>query len=198
LLFQTGYLTVEERRFRGDTVNYVLRMPNLEVREAFYLGIIAELTENVDYTETAYWQIKDSLETGDLQKMLSVLRSLFASIPYQLHISREAYYHSLFIALLNVFGFKADAEVSTATGRIDAVLELGDRIYIIEFKYRDCPPDAAPDTRAKLMESALEEGISQIKGKGYHNKYASCGKTVCLAAFAFLGRDDIEMRAEMN
>jgi len=53
LLFQTGYLTVDERRFRGDSESYVLRMPNLEVREAFYLGIIAEFTENVDYTETA-------------------------------------------------------------------------------------------------------------------------------------------------
>jgi len=46
LLFQTGYLTVDEKRFRGDSENYVLRLPNLEVREAFYMNILAEFTES--------------------------------------------------------------------------------------------------------------------------------------------------------
>ena len=33
-------------------------------------------------------------------------------------------YHSIFIAVMNVLGFKIDAEVSVSKGRIDAVLEL--------------------------------------------------------------------------
>ena len=198
LLFQTGYLTVEERRRRGDPESYVLRMPNLEVREAFYLGIIAEFTENVDYAETAYWRIKDSLKTGDLEIMLSVLRSLFASIPYQLHISRESYYHSIFIALMNVLGFDLGAEVSTATGRIDAVLDLGDKVYVMEFKYRDCPPEATAEDKAALFQEALEEGINQIKDRGYSKKYSASGKKIYHAAFAFLGRDNIEMMVEIQ
>ena len=198
LLFQTGYLTVGERRFRGDSESYVLRMPNLEVREAFYMSIVAEFTEKGGQpTETAYWRIRDSLEAGDLEQVLSVLKSLFASIPYQLHIRREAYYHSIFIALMNVLGFDWGTEVSTATGRIDAVLELDDKVYIVEFKYRDCPPDATPEAKAELFQKSLDEGIRQIKDKGYGKKYSAGGKKVYHAAFAFLGRDDIEMKVEM-
>jgi hypothetical protein len=198
LLFQTGYLTVGEKRFRGDSESYLLRMPNLEVREAFYLGIIAEFTENIDNTETAYWRIKDSLEKGDLENMLLVLKSLFASIPYQLHIRREAYYHSIFIALMNVLGFECSAEVSTATGRIDAVLELEDKVYIVEFKYKDCPPDATPEEKAEMFRKSLAEGIAQMKDKGYSKKYSTCGKKIYQAAFAFLGKDDVEMKVEMQ
>ena len=198
LLFQTGYLTIEERRFRGDSESYVLRMPNLEVKEAFYLGIIAEFTENIDYTETAYWRIKESLEEGDLERMLLILRSLFASIPYQLHIRREAYYHSIFIALMNVLGFSLSAEESTSTGRIDAVLELDDKVYIIEFMYRDCSPEATPEAKAKLFQEALDEGINQIKNMGYSKKYSASDKKVYHVAFAFLGRDDIEMTVEVQ
>jgi len=50
-------------------------MPNLEVREAFYLNIIAEFTENEDYAESAYWRIKDSLKAGDLRGVLEILRN---------------------------------------------------------------------------------------------------------------------------
>ena len=199
LLFQTGYLTVEERRFRGDSVNYLLRMPNLEVREAFYMNILAEFTERGgQLTETAYWRIKDSLEAGDLGNIVSVLKSLFASIPYQLHISREAYYHSIFIALMRVLGFEMDAEVSTSTGRIDAVLELGDKVYIMELKYIDCAPDAAPEEKRAIFDKALDEGMRQIEDRGYARRFEGSGKTVYKAALAFLGRDDIEMRVERD
>ena len=198
LLFQTGYLTVDERRFRGDSENYLLRMPNLEVREAFYMNIVAEFTESGgQVTETAYWRIKDSLDAGDLKNMLSILRSLFASIPYHLHISREAYYHSLFIALMSVLGFEMYAELSTSTGRIDAVLELDDKVYVMEFKYVDCPLETAPEAKAELSEVALAEGLSQIRDRGYCKRYSASGKMVYQAAFAFLGRDDVYMKVEM-
>jgi len=43
LLFQTGYLTVKETRFEGVKESYLLKIPNLEVREALYMNIIADL-----------------------------------------------------------------------------------------------------------------------------------------------------------
>ena len=130
--------------------------------------------------------------------MLELLRALFASIPYQLHINREAYYHSIFFAIMSVLGFDMDAEVQTSKGRIDAVLELGDKVYIMEFKYKDCVPDADPDSKQMLFDEALEEGMRQIKSRGYWEKYEGSGKSVYQAAFAFLGRDSIEMRVEMR
>jgi hypothetical protein len=45
ILFQAGYLTVDEVRYLGATESYLLKIPNQEVREAFYLNIVAEFTE---------------------------------------------------------------------------------------------------------------------------------------------------------
>ncbi|MCL1808955.1 MAG: ATP-binding protein [Clostridiales bacterium] len=197
LLFQTGYLTVKETRLHRGPESYLLGIPNLEVREALNMNIIAEFTEKGDdHAETAYWRIKESLDAGNLDGMLGILKALFASIPYQLHIDREAYYHSIFYAVMNVLGFDTDVEVSTAKGRIDATLELEDAVYVMEFKYKDCGPDASDEARQRLAETALQEGMKQIKDRGYAKKYEGSGKKVYLAVFAFLGRDDIEMRVE--
>ena len=138
--------------------------------------------------------MKDSLRADDLQTMLSILRSLFSSIPYQLHVKHEHYYHSILYAVLNLLGFDIAAEVSVSGGSIDAVLELDGKVYIFEFKYEKCEQDLSPEEKRKLFDKALEEGMSQIESRGYANKYAGSGKEIIKAAFAFLGRDDIEMR----
>ena len=137
--------------------------------------------------------MNEALQTGNLQGMLVILRSLFASIPYELHIGREAYYHSIFYAIMNVLGFDMDVETSVSGGRVDAVLEQSDKVYVMEFKYMDCPPDTAPSDKQKLFEQALDSGMRQIESRGYAKKYAGGGKSIYKAAFAFLGRDDIEM-----
>ena len=198
LLFQTGYLTVKEvipEDVMGTTTSYILKMPNLEVREAFNLHILSVFTtQGGDSTLTAYWSIKKALQSGELQQMRDILKSLFAAIPYYLHINREAYYHSIFYAIMNLLGFEVSVEIATSMGRIDATLEHGDRVYIIEFKYKDCPQDADEETKRTLFDKALDEGEKQIKDMGYADKYSGSSKQVIQAAFAFLGRDDIEMR----
>ena len=87
-----------------------------------------------------------------------------------------------------------DAEVSVSKGRIDAVLELDDKVYIVEFKYKDCKQGISEKDKRDIAEAALDEGLNQIKDRGYHKKYIGCGKTIYHVAFVFLGRDDIEMR----
>ena len=199
LLFQTGYLTIQETRIPDDTASYLLKIPNLEVREALYMNIIAVFTEKGEvFTEATYRKVKESLKAGDPQNVLTLLKSLFAAIPYQLHIDREAYYHSIFFAVMNVLGFDMEAEVSTAKGRVDAVLELEDKVYVMEFKYVDCEPDASDEVKNNLFATALWEGMRQIIERGYSNKYLGSGKTIYQAAFAFLGKDDIEMRVEVS
>ena len=197
LLFQAGYLTVKEVLYETVMPIYALGIPNSEVREAFNLHILAELTESGGaYARSACRRIHESLSTGDLEGMLLVMRGLFASIPYQLHISHESYYHSIVYALISALGFYMDAEVSVSGGRIDAVLEFGDKVYVIEFKYESCNPDATPEQKQKLSEKALDSGVKQIRDKGYADKYAGSGKAIYHVAFVFLGRDNIEMRVE--
>ena len=127
--------------------------------------------------------------------MLETMRSLFASIPYQIHMKHEYYYHSIFYAIMNLLGFSFDAEVAVSGGRIDAVLELADKVYIIEFKYEKCESDASLEEKQKLFDAALNAGMKQIADRGYEKKYTGSRKEIHQAAFAFLGRDGIEMRS---
>ena len=197
LLFQTGYLTVKKAMIDQRPAAFRLGIPNYEVRVAFNLHLLTEFVEKGgNFTESAYRRINKALEDGDLQGMLDQLKGLFASIPYELHIKHESYYHSIFLATMNLLGFDVDAEVSVSGGRVDAVLELGDKVYVMEFKYAHCSKDTPPEEKRTLFDEALEQGLQQIKSRGYADKYAGSGKTVHLAAFAFLGRDDIELRME--
>ncbi|MCL2046048.1 MAG: ATP-binding protein [Oscillospiraceae bacterium] len=197
LLFQTGYLTVKEVIFQDGPSVYRLDIPNLEVREAFTMQLLSELTESGEtLADISYRGMKDALQLGELTKMLELLRSLFASIPYELHVKAEAYYHSIFYVVMTLLGFDMDVEVSTSRGRIDAVLELDDKVYVIELKYEDCPRDASNETKRGLFDKALMEAMEQINNKGYADKFQSSGKEIYKAAFAFLGRDEIEMLVE--
>ena len=195
-MFQTGYLTVKEIIYPvseyGLPREYLLEIPNREVREAFFNQLTAGLTENEQiFTTSTFREIRKALSNGDLQSLLDMLKSLFASIPYQLHVSKEAYYHSIFFSVMKVLGFKINAEVSVANGRIDAELELDNKVYVFEFKYCGCPPEADEEEKRKISAEALKQGMKQITDRGYANKYS--GKTVYQAAFAFLGRDNVEM-----
>ncbi|MCS7279996.1 MAG: AAA family ATPase, partial [Thermodesulfobacteriaceae bacterium] len=84
LLFQTGYLTVKryEPSLRGLT--YYLSYPNREVKIAlneslasFYIG------EEVGITSQLGERLVKDLSVGQVEGMEKVLRSLFASIPYE-------------------------------------------------------------------------------------------------------------------
>ena len=197
LLFQTGYLTVKEITTYCDTSpDYLLEIPNLEVREAFFEQLTAGFTEQESiFTTDVYRQIRKALETCDLQKILDVLKSLFAAIPYQLHVDAEAYYHSIFFSVMTVLGFEIDAEVSVSKGRIEAALELGDKVYVFEFKYVAYPAEADENEKRKLSEKALGQGMKQIADRGYADRYRGSGKAICQAVFVFLGKDDIEMES---
>jgi hypothetical protein len=95
---------------------------------------------------------------------------------------------------MTVLGFDIETEVAVSKGRIDAVLDFGGNIYVMEFKYVKCAPGAGAEEKAKLTEKALDDGMAQLRSKGYHEKYIGSGKPIYQAAFAFLGRDEIEMR----
>jgi len=40
--------------------------------------------------------LRDCLENDDIEGFINIIRALFVKIPYNLHIKKEAYYHSLF------------------------------------------------------------------------------------------------------
>jgi hypothetical protein len=119
------------------------------------------------------------LFSGDVSAFEISLRELFAHIPYQVHIPREAYYHSLFLVWLNLLGFEIQAEVSTDIGRIDAVWTWKERVIIAEIKF----------SLNGCTSSLIEAAFAQMRKNRYYERYRSSAKRTALLAVAFTRRD---------
>ncbi len=182
LLFQTGYLTVKsvaKNRF-GEQLKYTMGIPNEEVRQSMMEHLVSNYAAcSVSETSTIRNRMMQELFDGDVSALEQSMKALFARIPYQLHIPREAYYHSLLLLWLNLLGFEVQGEVSTDKGRIDAVWTWEERVVVAEVKYADDGP----------TEPLLQEALSQIHDRRYFERYAGSNKRIALLAIAFAGRD---------
>ncbi|MDR1918257.1 MAG: PD-(D/E)XK nuclease domain-containing protein, partial [Tannerellaceae bacterium] len=107
------------------------------------------------------------------------MQEMFARIPYQLHIPREAYYHSLLLLWLNLLGFQVEAELPTDKGRIDAVWVWKERVVIAEIKY----------AAEGAVEPLLEDAFAQIRERRYPERYAGSHRRIALLAVAFAGKE---------
>ena len=110
----------------------------------------------------------------DVNDIRDALSCFFANIPANITVKREKYYQSLFYAVFVLIGARTHAECWTNRGRVDAVVETANDVYVFEFKLND----------------TAEAALAQIKAKGYHEKYLRAGKRLTLVGAAF----DAEMR----
>ena len=182
LLFQTGYLTIEEVIQTGIKKQYRLNYPNEEVRESFIVHIAASFMKTPSYAilpETV--KLQHALREERIDDFLKILQSFFADIPARLHIPREAYYHSLVYMILRLSGIKAFLEKETDKGRIDAVFEFENLVYILEFKF-------AQNKRIKNIKTLTKKAIAQIEEQKYYEPYMKSGKKVVLFGIGFLNK----------
>ena len=110
-----------------------------------------------------------ALRAGDVNDMLDALSCFFANIPANITVKREKYYQSLFYAVFVLIGARTHAECWTNRGRVDAVVETANDVYVFEFKLND----------------TAEAALAQIRAKGYHEKYLRAGKRLTLVGAAF-------------
>ena len=171
LMFQTGYLTIKQRRIVQETeMEYTLSYPNKEVRESFIRHLFRSYTgREFDEGARIIRDLTDALLTGKHDLFFEILKSLFASISYNIFIEdKEAYYHSIIYMIVKLMGVDIQTEVQTNKGRIDAVIETGDTIYLMEFKI-----------------GSETDALEQIKRMGYAEKYVPRGKKVMLVGVGF-------------
>jgi len=186
LLFQTGYLTV--KRVDKKTGLYTLTCPNSEVKESILNYLLGEMIDKeVSLVKPLYLELKHFFQEKKIDKAIDIIKSMFAKIPYTLHIDAESYYHSLFYIILTLMGVKIDPEVLTDKGRIDGVLEFSDKIYIMEFKYGKA---------GSKMKSLLNKAIKQIKEKKYYERFTGDDRKVIFLAVGFIEKD-INYRLEL-
>lgn len=168
LLFQTGYLTI--KAYEPNRRVYTLSYPNTEVEDAFLTYLLGEFSErdrglNEDYL----WQLIDALEAHDLDQFFAILQTFFANVPYNIHLKHEKYYQTIFYLIFTLLGLRVEAEVHTNKGRIDAVIEVVDHIFLFEFK----------------LDRSAAEALQQIKTQRYYQKYRLKGKPLTLIGANF-------------
>lgn len=63
------------------------------------------------------------------------LESYFQGYMANLHMPKEAYYHSIFHCVIALLGLRIQSELATSRGRIDTFIETQEAYWIFEFKY---------------------------------------------------------------
>ncbi len=182
LLFQTGYLTISAIAKDEDFgLEYTLRYPNSEVKDAFLVYLFESFTtHDLSDIQIMANRLRRSLRQEDMEEFMTLMRSMFAKIPYTLHIQEEAYYHSLFYMVLALMGVEIDLEVLTDKGRVDGVLVFEDKIYVIEFKYGKA---------GTKLETLTKKAIKQIQKKKYAERFLNDQRKRILLGVGFVEKE---------
>ena len=181
LMLFSGYLTVEEKI---DHKNYVLRLPNKEIKELFrdtflekYFGrgskllyLMEALTENRidEYEERLQEILLTSVSYNDTKK------------------GNEAFYHGLIMGMgLYLEGeYITKSNIESGLGRYDFVIEpknKAKRAFIMEFKSTD---------NIEKLEEVSKEALEQIENKKYDVSLKQNGiKDITYMGIAFCGKE---------
>ena len=172
LLLQTGYLTI--KGYDSESRLYTLSYPNFEVENAFLHHLLSRFsgTENGVLGGTI-WQLSTALRGREWERFFDTLQVFFADIPYDIQLPQERYYQTVFYLIFKLLGLRVGAEVRTHRGRIDAVVELSEGVFVFEFK----------------VGGTAEVALAQIAARGYVEPYRQRGKPVYSIGVAF-GREE--------
>ncbi|MCY4444765.1 MAG: AAA family ATPase [Proteobacteria bacterium] len=168
LLFQSGYLTIAKEKHVGRKTKYLLKSPNLEVRDSVYDWLLKFLTNEDEEKEkeaiTNGKQMLNFMEKNDFDGLENKMQAFFASIPYQLNKSEnhESDYHKLIYAILYGASVEFNAEQPTHLGASDITILYKGQIFIIEFKMQQS---------SQTIDKALQNAIQQIKDRRYADQH---------------------------
>ena len=180
LLLFSGYLTIEEKI---DQDNYILRLPNKEVKSLFrktfietYIArgsklsfLMESLVENKieDYEENLQEILLTSVSYNDTKK------------------GNEAFYHGLIMGMgLYLEGeYITKSNIESGLGRYDFLIEpknKSKRAFIMEFKSTDS---------VEKLEEVSKEALEQIEAKKYDVSLKQNGiKEITFIGIAFCGK----------
>ena len=169
LLFQSGYLTI--KNYNEEFRSYFLGYPNDEVKYAFLDRLMQVYTSACRANSTPFMinNFVRSIRKGDIEGVLSLIKALMASIPYdnlpkdKLFLREHNYQTTIYLIFL-LMGQYVRSEVHSCTGRSDVEVETADSIYLFEFKVGDKPSVA----------------LTQIKEMGYAEKHSASKKSIFL------------------
>lgn len=176
LLWQTGYLTLRGKQYKGARIEYRLGYPNLEVESALNDALIKGLTGAPSEASQAVSRFYDTLESGDFSALKQHFSSLYASIPHDWYRNNpiaqfEGYYASVFYSHIAALGLEIHVEDATHQGRVDMTVVFDGQVWLFEFKVVEFTPEG--------------KAIAQLKAKNYAEKYKSRREPIHLIGVEF-------------
>ena len=180
LLLFSGYLTVEEKI---DQDNYILRLPNKEVKSLFRKTFI----ETYIARGSKLSFLMESLIENKIEDYEENLQEvLLASVSYNdTKKGNEAFYHGLIMGMgLYLEGeYITKSNIESGLGRYDFLIEpknKSKRAFIMEFKSTDS---------VQKLEEVSKEVLQQIEDKKYDISLKQNGiKEITYVGIAFCGK----------
>jgi len=168
ILYQSGYLTIKDATEGGEIL--FLSYPNQEVKISFN-GVLFQSTYSA--TGDSFYFAKrlgDALKEERFDDVKEHINSIFSSLPYTLYTKAdERFFHTIMYLALSMLGYDARSEVLSSRGRLDMAVIFKDKVYVLEFK----------------VGKGAEDAISQIREKGYADRFRAEGKKVILCGISF-------------
>ena len=180
LLLFSGYLTIEEKI---DQKNYILRLPNKEVKSLFRKTFI----ETYIARGSKLSFLMESLIENKIEDYEENLQEvLLASVSYNdTKKGNEAFYHGLIMGMgLYLEGeYITKSNIESGLGRYDFLIEpknKSKRAFIMEFKSTD---------NIEKLEEVSKEALKQIEDKKYDISLKQNGiKEITYIGIAFCGK----------
>lgn len=149
VIYQSGYLTIKgyDERFK----KYLLGFPNKEVEEGF-LNFLLPLYTSAGYNSPFLVdEFVQDVESGNPERFMQRMKAFFADTSYQVVGNAELYFQNAMYLVFKIMGFYTQVERPTSDGRIDAIIQTPNYIYVIECK----------------LDRTADEAIKQIENNGY-------------------------------
>ena len=159
MLYQAGYLTIKS--YDPLTCSYTLGIPNAEVARGLSKSLVRhEAGARTGEFNSLVRTVSRGLRAHDMEGVLEATRAFMAGMPYHLGSHNERGFQTTFWLIFTLLGAQIETEVKTATGRVDAVVQVPDAVYVMEFKY----------------EKSAREALAQIDEKGYLVPFSADGR----------------------
>jgi hypothetical protein len=166
LMFQAGYLTIDEVDYIPGLLQFSLRYPNLEVRTALTGALLQALSGESGRPAQRAARLYRLLEANDLPAMQALFHAFFASIPHDWYRNNpiaqyEGYWASIFYSYFAALGLDIILEDVTNQGRIDMTVRFNGHTWLFEFKVVELVPEG--------------KAIEQLRSRNYAEKYKGSG-----------------------
>ncbi len=182
LMFQTGYLTItEELEDKYDRL-FRLDHPNFGVRRSLQRGLRHHVGKRSLAAMGAARGLHECLEEHDFVGFADRFHTFLSEIPCQWHGDGNQARNAAWCAsqlYICIWSNGVDVRVEDASiyGGVDIVVLSGGQVFVLDFRMADGNGEDA-------SASALDAAISQMRERGYAEKYRDLGEPVHLIGLA--------------